>query len=161
MSVKSLKKFITEELMRTEYFHVYGFTFSWIDIVILLRGGGEKKCASAEDDRGTISLEKINQYIKEILEVIPLIKNLRLLINMDESGFGQRPDYKKRRSCVYSGKLNIKPLWRAATDKYHISWICGITAAATALRHMFTTARINMDPDFDQTFIIFPKSYMI
>lgn len=129
---------------------------------------GKKKCASADDDRGTISLEKINQYIKEIFEVLPLIKDLRLLINMDESGFGRRPDYKKRRSCVYSKKLKIEPLWRAATDNYHVSWICGITAAATALRHMFITTRKNMDPDFDQTFLRnfgdfawAPKGYMI
>ena len=56
----------------------------------------EKNTASVDDDRECLSLEKVDEYIKVVLKSLPLITDLRLVLNMDECGFGRRPDYKKR-----------------------------------------------------------------
>lgn len=114
---------------------------------------GKIKCDSVDENRGSISLAEVNEYIKAVNNALPLITDLRLLLNMDESGFGRRPDYKKRRTCVYRKSVNIPPLWRAATDNYHVSWVCCVTAAATHLRHLFITTRKRMDPEFKNTFL--------
>lgn len=129
---------------------------------------GKVKTASVDEDRGNISIEKVNEYIDAVLDALPKIKDLRLVLNMDECGFGKRPDYKKRRNCVFHKKCKVQPVWRAETDIYHISWICCVSAACTFTRHMFVSTRKHMDPDFNSTFlpnfgefVSSPKGYLV
>ena len=114
---------------------------------------GKKKCPSVDDDRGELSIEFIEKYINEVLSALKQITELRLLINMDEIGFGRLPHYGKRRNCVYVKNCTVQPVWRAQTDSYHISWVCGITAGGTYIRPLLLTTRATMDPDFDDTFL--------
>lgn len=114
---------------------------------------GKKKCNSVDEGRGNISLKKVDEYINLVLEILPKIKDLRLFINMDECGFGKRTNFKKRRSCVYSKRCGVTPVWRGFTDNYHVSWVCAITAGGTYIKHMLITTRKNMDDDFDSTFL--------
>lgn len=114
---------------------------------------GKKKCPSVDDDRGELSIDLIEKYIEDVIDALKKIKDLRLLINMDEIGFGRRPHYGKRRNCVYVKNCIIPPVWRAETDNYHISWVCGISAAGTHIKPMLLTTRARMDPDFYDTFL--------
>lgn len=111
------------------------------------------KSTSVDDERASISLKAVNEYIDAVLNALKQVTDLRLLLNMDESGFGRRPEYKKRRSCVYCKNCKVPPLWRADTDNYHISWVCCINAACSWTRHMIITTLQYMDPDFNQTFL--------
>lgn len=125
----------------------YRFLHRYDDIV------GKMKATSVDEDRGSLSLDAINEYIIAIVNALKLVTDLRLVLNMDESGFGKRPDYKKRRSCVFLKNIEIPPMWRADTDNYHVSWVCCINAACSWTRHMFITTRKTMDPDFYATFL--------
>ena len=111
------------------------------------------KFTSVDEKRRNISLEKVDIYIRDIANALKQVKDLRLIINFDECGFGRRSNYKKRRTCVFSKSCNIQPTCRADIDNNHVSWMCGISAAATHTRHMFITTRKQMDPDFSQTFL--------
>ena len=136
--------------------HEKTFTRGWFHLFLERHKdeiGKKKKSTSVDDDRGSISINEVNAYIKAHLEALPLITDLRLFLNMDECGFGLRPEYKKRRSCVFRKSVTIPPVWKSSTDDYHVSWVCCITAAATHLRHMFITTRKRNDPDFNQTFL--------
>lgn len=110
------------------------------------------KSTSVDDDRASISLKAVNEYIDAVLNALKQVTDLRLLLNMDESGFGRRPEYKKRRSCVYCKNCKVPPLWRADTDNYHISWVCCINAACSWTRHMIITTRQYYEPGFQSNF---------
>ena len=92
-----------------------------------------------DEERGNISAEEIEEYIKNVLEVLPQIVDLRLLLNMDECGFGKQTNYKKRRTCVVSFKCSVPPTWRGYTDNYHVSWVYAVSAAGTHVRNLFIT----------------------
>ena len=85
---------------------------------------GKVKYYSVDEERGRISLEKVNEYIKTVMQILPKIKDLRLFISMDECHFGKRTNFKKRSSCVYSKKCCVPPVWKGLTDAYHESWVC-------------------------------------
>ena len=53
------------------------------------------KSTSVDDDRASISLKAVNEYIDAVLNALKQVTDLRLLLNMDESGFGRRPENKK------------------------------------------------------------------
>ena len=72
---------------------------------------GKMKATSVDENRGSLSLDAINKYIIDIINALKLVNDLRLVLNMDESGFGKRPDYKKRRSCVFLKNVEIPPMW--------------------------------------------------
>ena len=72
---------------------------------------------------------------------------------MDETGFGKRPDYGKRKSCVYVIDCEVEPVWRATTEAHHISWIACISAAGTHTRHLLLSTRKKLDPEVSKTFL--------
>ena len=128
----------------------------------------KQKCTSVDEDRGNISPIKIYKYIDDIKNALQMVTEPRLLINMDECGFGKRCNYKKRRTCIFIKKCKVPPSWKGTTDNYHVSWVCGITAGATHTRHMFITTRKTKDPEFHETFLsefgeftFSPKGYLI
>lgn len=114
---------------------------------------GKMKSASVDDQRSSLSLKAINQYINAALDALKKITDLRLLLNMDECGFSKRSQYKKRRTCVFLKNCDVPPLWHANNDIYHISWVCCISAACSWTRHMLISTRKLMDPDFSETFL--------
>lgn len=59
-----------------------------------------KKCPSIDDDRGELSIDLIEKYIKDVIDALKKVKDLRLLINIDEIGFGRHHHYGKRRNFV-------------------------------------------------------------
>ena len=117
----------------------------------------KKKCASVDDDRGSLDRAEIENYIHEISEALIDITDLRLVLNMDETGFGKRPDYGKRRSCIFNIKCPIEPVWRSSTDNYHISWVSCISAGATHTKPLLITTRVKLDDAATKTFI--PKFF--
>lgn len=62
------------------------------------------KTCSVDDDRANIDLEEVNTYIETIEEVLSHDPNPLLFLNMDESGFGRRPEKGKRNSTILAGK---------------------------------------------------------
>lgn len=62
---------------------------------------GKMKSTSVDDERSSLSLDVINQYINTVLDALKKITDLRLLLNMDECGFSKRSQYKKRRACIF------------------------------------------------------------
>lgn len=62
---------------------------------------GKMKATSVDEDRGNLSLDSINEYIKAIINALKLVTDLRLVLNMDESGFGRRPEYKNPAIMAY------------------------------------------------------------
>ena len=113
----------------------------------------KKKCPSVDDDRGSLDREQIEEYIRNVNAALSEVTDLRLVLNMDETGFGRRPDYGKRRSCIFHVNCPIEPVWRSQTDNYHISWIACISAGATYTRPFLVTTRAHLDPIAKNTFI--------
>ena len=68
---------------------------SYFDPNIQKQEIGKVKTASFEEDRGKISIEKVNEYIDAVLNALPNIKDLRIVLNMDQCGFGK----KKKKLC--------------------------------------------------------------
>ena len=79
------------------------------------------KCPSLDEERGDLEWETFEQYFAHVEEALRRLTDLRLLLNMDESGFGTRPDKGKRKKCVFCLDIETTPVWKAATDNYHIS----------------------------------------
>ena len=112
-----------------------------------------RKCPSVDDERGNLEWDKFIVYFERIKSALPRLTDLRLLINMDESGFGTRPDKGKRKNCIFCSNCPTTPVWRAQTDPYHVSWVAAITANCDMLRPMFITTRKTQDPEFYSTFL--------
>ena len=113
----------------------------------------KKKCPSVDDERGSLSREQIEQYIIDINNALAGVTDLRLVLNMDETGFGKRPDYGKKKSCVYVVNCDVEPVWRATTETHHISWVACISAAGTCTRHLMLSTRKKLDPEASKTFL--------
>lgn len=62
------------------------------------------KTCSVDDDRANIDLNEVKTYIETIDEVLTHHPNPLLFLNMDESGFGRRPEKGKRKSVIVSKK---------------------------------------------------------
>ena len=113
----------------------------------------KKKCASVDDDRGSLNREAIEEYMAANNDVLIGVTDLHLVLNIDETMFGKRPEYGKRRSYVFHINCPIEPVWRAQTDNYHISWVACISAGVTYTRHLLLTTRSHLDPAASNTFI--------
>lgn len=113
----------------------------------------KQKCPSLEDLRADIDPNEVDRYFSEVDDVLPKLTDPRLLINMDECGFGRRPDLGKKRSCVFFENCPIVPVWRADNDSHHITWIGAITASCSLLRPMLISPRKTVDQDINQTFV--------
>lgn len=104
--------------------------------------------------RANISIEKVEQYFTDIDEVIKDPPKPYLLINLDEMGFGKRPEKGKRKTVYISTKCDVQAFWRERTDPYHISLVAAVTAACNSLTPLCLTTRKRTDPDFDDTFFM-------
>ena len=113
----------------------------------------KKKCLSVDDERGSLDREQIERYIAAINEALKGVTDLRLVLNMDETGFGRRPEYGKVRSCIFHKSCPIDPVWRSQTDNYHVSWVACISAGATYTKPFLLTTRAHLDPEAKSTFI--------
>lgn len=100
-----------------------------------------------------VSRDFIEKSIIDIIDAYTKIKDLRLLVNIDEIGFGRCPHYGKIQNFVFVQNYIIPPVWRAETDYYHISWVCAISSVGFHIKPMLLTTRARMDPDFDDTFL--------
>ena len=69
-----------------------------------------KKCPSVDSDRAELNREQIEKYIQEVNSALETVSDLRLLLNMDETGFGRRPDYGKKRSCIFVLNCTVEPV---------------------------------------------------
>lgn len=125
------------------------------------------KANCVDDLRANISIEKVEQYFTDIDEVIKDPPKPYLLINLDEMGFGKRPEKGKRKTVYISTKCDVQAFWRERTDPYHISLVAAVTAACNSLTPLCLTTRKRTDPDFDDTFFYAwgdlcttPKGYM-
>ena len=112
-----------------------------------------KKIPSLSQDRGELDYTVFVCYFDRIIAALKKLVDLRLLINMDESGFGSRPDKGKRKKCVLVRDCKTTPVWQEKTDGYHISWVAAITASCDMLRPMLITPRKRQDPEFHDTFL--------
>ena len=124
-----------------------GFLRRYADII------SKKKCPSVDDERGSLSREQIEKYIIDINAALEKVTDLRLVLNMDETGFGRRPEYGKRKSCVFVLNCDIEPVWRAKTESHHISWVACISAAGSYTRHLMLSTRKKLDPEVSKTFL--------
>ena len=106
-----------------------------------------------DDDRGSLDREQIERYIEEINAAFVDVTDLRLVLNMDETGFGRRPEYGKMRSCIFHKSCPVDPVWRAQTDNYHISWVACISAGATYTKPLLLSTRAHLDPEAKSTFL--------
>lgn len=64
---------------------------------------------SLEEERANISIESVNRYINEVEEMMLDPPNPFLLINLDEIGFGRRPQKGKRKSIYTFKECRFKP----------------------------------------------------
>ena len=110
------------------------------------------KCPCLDDDRGELDWSSFETYISMVHEALSSLSDMRLLINMDETGFGKRPDKGKRKNCVYCIDCSTTPVWRADSDLHHISWVGAITGSCEMLRPFIISTRKTHDPEFHSTF---------
>ena len=113
----------------------------------------KKKCPSVDSDRAELNREQIEKYIQEVNSALETVSDLRLLLNIDETGFGRRPDYGKKRSCIFVLNCTVEPVWRATTDMHHVSWVACISAGATYTKHLLLSTRARLDPEANKTFL--------
>lgn len=154
-----LRGFDVKEMAQNKYFNrtgeqrAFGRDWFYRFLTRYSEKVGKMKSTSVDDERSSLSLDAINQYINAVLDALTKITDLRLLLNMDECGFSKRSQYKKKRTCVFLKDCDVPPLWHASNDIYHISWVCCISAACSWTRHMLISTRKHMDPDFSETFL--------
>ena len=111
------------------------------------------RVCSLDDSRLTFTEGQIVEYQAKIEEALSQICDYRLLINMDETGFGRRMLHKKSKKIVFSKKCPTEPFWRAPSEMHHVSWVCGITASGSILKPLLVSTRKTLDPDFDSTLL--------
>ena len=124
------------------------------------------KADCVDDLRANISIEKVEQHFQSIDEII-IDPPKPYLINLDEMGFGKRPEKGKRKTVYISTKCDVEAFWCERTDPYHISLVAAVTAACNSLKPLCLTTRKRTDADFNDTFYyawgdlcITPKGYM-
>ena len=154
MSGKDIRK-LAETIYLKRIHQVYTFDKHWYQRFLkrhndLLSTG---KIPSLTDERGELEYAAFEVYFEQVINALERLVDLRLLINMDESGFGSRPDKGKRKKCVFFKDCKTPPVWREKTDGYHISWVCAITASCDLLRPVLITPRKTQDPEYFQTFL--------
>lgn len=110
------------------------------------------KTCSVDDDRANIDLEEVKRYISQVERILSNNPNPLLVLNMDETGFGRRPEKGKRKNVIISKRCTVQPFWRENTDSHHISLIMCISAACDYLRPMLISTRARFDPDIANTF---------
>ncbi len=110
------------------------------------------KASAVDDDRANIDLDEVKRYIQQVEEVLVRNPNPYFLLNMDETGFGRRPEKGKRKSVLISKSCQIHPFWRECTDIHHISLVMCVTASCDYLRPMLISTRARHDSDISDTF---------
>ena len=78
--------------------------------------------------RANISIEKVEQHFQSIDEII-IDPPKPYLINLDEMGFGKRPEKGKRKTVYISTKCDVEALWCERTDPYHISLVAAVNCS--------------------------------
>lgn len=154
MNGREIRK-MAEEIFKERVSRSYTFDKYWFHRFLhrhqdVLTSG---KIPSLTEDRGELDFAVFECYFSRVMKALEHLTDLRLLINMDESGFGSRPDKGKRKKCVFTKDCKTPPVWREKTDGYHISWVAAITASCDLLRPVLITPRKRQDPEFYRTFL--------
>lgn len=154
MSGKDIRK-LAETIFMERVNSTYTFDKHWYQRFLKRHADvlSTGKIPSLTDERGELEYAAFEVYFEQVITALERLVDLRLLINMDESGFGSRPDKGKRKKCVFLKTCKTPPVWREKTDGYHISWVAAITASCDLLRPVLITPRKTQDPEFYQTFL--------
>ena len=112
---------------------------------------GVRYVQCVDDERLSFTVEDIDTYQREVENVLPLLEDYRLFLNIDETGFGNRMNYKKSKKIVFSKNVPCEPIWHAPTEQHHVSWISAITASGELLKPHLISTRKKFDDDFYST----------
>jgi hypothetical protein len=87
--------------------------------------------------------------MEEIAEgVIP-----ELIINMDESGFSQRPLKGKRKNCVFFPDLPVKPTFLEAQDSNHVTIVGALTLTGYPLVPLLLATRARLPEEIERSYL--------
>ena len=98
---------------------------------------GVKMATSREHARTRCTEAVVRGYFNEMSSVLSKIKNLRQIINMDETGFHSRIDRDRRRKCVYNKKCDTHVTFCQETASTTLSMMVTIAGDGQVLRPMF------------------------
>lgn len=94
------------------------------------------KVNSLESARIDVKKEDVHQLFNEFTEKIKTCGAPQLIINMDESGFVQRPLKNTTKNCICFKDCPVKPSFRDASDGNYISIVAAVTLSGRSLKSL-------------------------
>lgn len=96
---------------------------------------------SLDEQRANISIESVNEYIKQVEGIMADLPHPFLLINFDEIGFCRRPQRNKCKNFYVIKGCSIIPFCLERIDQYHISVVVAVSAACCNVTPLFLSPR--------------------
>ena len=91
------------------------------------------KIRSLESSRAQVSKVDIDDHFQKLDEKLRKSHYPQLIVNMDESGFIQRPNKNTTRNCICIKKCPVAPSFLDESDSNHISIVVGVTLSGQTL----------------------------
>ena len=91
------------------------------------------KIRSLEASRAKVSKSDIDEHFQRLHEKLTNCHYPQLIVNVDESGFVQRPNKNTTRNCICLKSCHVAPSFLDENDSNHISIVAGVTLSGQAL----------------------------
>lgn len=108
-----------------------------------------KPVSVLEDARRLVSKQLVNNYFDSLKNAFQNGIDPSLVINMDETGCGARPDKGRKVSCVIHSESSKLPFRRDLKEYRHISIVTAITLSGELLIPVAVSSRKNVDKELD------------
>ena len=92
------------------------------------------KTHSLESCRADVSTDDINNHFQKFNSLITTPRAPQLILNMDESGFSQRPNKNATKNCICIKSCKVPPTFRDDRDGNHISIVASVTLSGRPLK---------------------------
>jgi hypothetical protein len=104
-----------------------------------------------EEDRFNVKIGDIVQHFPNLKELEISRISPRLIVNLDETGFGTSKSGRQTfRKVIMPQSMSKKPVFKETGDAYFITALCAISASGNVLRSGLIAERQNDHPDADQ-----------
>jgi hypothetical protein len=117
-----------------------------------------RRCDSREASRAGVQRDQVVPYLQNLREEIAGGVIPDLVINMDESGFSQRPWKGKRKNCVFLMDSPVKPSFRDEPDANHVTIVGAVTLAGYPLAPLLLSTRVKLPEEIDNSYL--PGQYL-
>lgn len=101
------------------------------------------KIHSLEASRANVSKDDINVHFQKMDQKLQRCHYPQLIVNVDESGFVQRPNKNTTRNCICIKSCSVAPSFIDDSDSNHISIVAAVTLSGQALTPLLISTTEN------------------